>query len=196
MRKSSKVLSLLIQLMVIAYLLIIPGCQQKTCTNETTQSQDSLVDAEQRIKDLGIQLHAPAPAVANYIPAVRTGNLVFLSGHGPYRPGSGYMTGKVGRDVGLEEAREAARITAIDLLSSLKAEIGDLNKVTKIVKVLGVVNCDPSFTDQPKVINGCSDLLESIFGKKIGKHARAAIGITSLYSDIPVEIEMIVEVKD
>ena len=195
MRKSSKVLSLLIQLMVITYLLIIPGCQQKTCTNETTQSQDTWVDAEQRIKELGIQLHAPAPAVANYIPAVRTGNLVFLSGHGPYRPDSGYMTGKVGRDIGLDEAREAARITAIDLLSSLKAEIGDLNKVTKIVKVLGVVNCDPSFTDQPKVINGCSDLLESIFGKR-GKHARAAIGIASLYSDIPVEIEMIVEVKD
>ena len=195
MKKSIKVLSLLTQLMVIIYLLIIPGCKHETGTNKTTQRQDTWVDAEQRLKELGIQLHAPAPAVANYIPAVRTGNLVFLSGHGPYIPESGYITGKVGQDMGWEEANEAARITAIDLLSSLKAEIGDLNKVTKIVKVLGVVNCVPSFTDQPKVINGCSDLLEAIYGPR-GKHARAAIGINALYSNIPVEIEMIVEVED
>ena len=195
MRKSIKVLFLLIQLMVIVCLLIIPGCKHESGKYETIQSQDTLFDAEQRLKELGIQLHAPAPAVANYVPAVRTGNLVFLAGHGPLKPDGKYMIGKVGRDIDLEKAKEAARLTAIDLLSSLKAEIGDLNKVKRIVKVLGMVNSDESFTDQPQVINGCSDLLVSIFGDR-GKHARSAVGIASLYLGIPVEIEMIVEVED
>lgn len=105
------------------------------------------------------------------------------------------MTGKVGRDVGIKEGREAARLTAIDLLASLKAEIGDLNKVTRVVRVLGMVNSDESFTDQPKVINGCSDLLVEVFGER-GKHARAAVGMASLPFGIICEIEMIVEIEE
>jgi len=154
-----------------------------------------MADVEQRLKELGIQLHTPDPPVANYVHAVRTGNLVFLAGHGPRKPEGGMVTGKVGREVGLEQAKEAARLVAINLLSSLKAEIGDLNKVKRIVKVLGMVNADPSFTSHPQVMNGCSDLLVSLFGDR-GKHARSAVGMGSLPSNISVEIEMVVEVED
>ena len=191
MRESIKVQSLSILLMAIVYLLIIPGCKQE----ETAQGQDNLVDFEQRLKELGIQLHTPDPPVANFVHAVHSGNLVFLAGHGPRKPDGSNVTGKVGRDIDLEEAKEAARLTAINLLSSLKAEIGDLNKVKRIVKVLGMVNSDESFTDQPQVINGCSDLLVSVFGER-GKHARAAVGMVSLPFNITVEIEMIVEIEN
>ena len=152
------------------------------------------MDVEKRLKELGIQLRAPAPPVANFVNSVRTGNLVFLAGHGPQKPDGSWIKGKVGRDMSLEEGRDAARLTAINLLSSLKAEIGDLNKVKRVVKVLGMVNSDESFTDQPKVMNGCSDLLVSVFGER-GRHARAAVGMASLPFGIPVEIEMIVEVE-
>jgi len=195
MRKSIKVLSMLILLMAILYLMIIPGCKQESGKYETVQAPDNLFDAEQRLKELGIQLYTPAPPVANFVHAVSSGNLVFLAGHGPLKPDGTWMTGKVGRDIDLEEGKEAARLTAINLLSSLKAEIGDLNKVKRIVKVLGMVNSDESFTDLPKVINGCSDLLVSVFGDR-GKHARAAVGMASLPFGIVVEIEMIVEVEN
>ena len=152
------------------------------------------MDAEKRLKELGIQLRTPAPPVANFVHAVRTGNLVFLAGHGPQKPDGSWVKGKVGRDMSLEEAREAARLTAINLLSSLKAEIGDLNKVKRVIKVLGMVNSDESFTDQPQVMNGCSDLLVSVFGDR-GRHARSAVGMASLPFGIPVVIEMIVEVE-
>ncbi len=152
--------------------------------------------AEEKIKELGIELVKPAPPIANYVRAVRTGNLVFLSGHGPSKPGGGYVTGKVGRDLTLEQGKDAARLTAIALLSTLKAEIGDLNKVTRIVKLTGMVNCDPAFTGQSQVINGCSDLLVAVFGEEKGKHARAAVGMASLPVGLAVEIEMIVEVAD
>ena len=194
MRKSIKVLSMLILLMAILYLMIIPGCKQESRKFETIQAHDNLFDAEQRLKELGIQLYTPAPPVANFVHAVSSGNLVFLAGHGPLKPDGTWMTGKVGRDIDLEEGKEAARLTAVNLLSSLKAEIGDLNKVKRIVKVLGMVNSDESFTDLPKVINGCSDLLVSVFGDR-GKHARAAVGMASLPFGIVVEIEMIVEVE-
>ena len=152
-------------------------------------------DYEQKIKDLGIELFTPPPPVANYVKAVRTGNLVFLAGHGPTKPDGGYVTGKVGSDLTIKEGYAAARLVAIALLSSLKAEIGDLNKVTRIVKVKGMVNATSDFTSQPEVINGCSDLLVEIFGDK-GKHARAAVGMGSLPRNISVEIEMVVEVEN
>lgn len=151
-------------------------------------------DPEQRLKELGIRLRIPPTPVANYVQAVRTGNLVFLAGHGPRKPEGGYVVGKVGRDIDLKQAYEAARLTAIDLLSSLKAEIGDLNKVKRVVKVMGMVNAVESFTEHPKVVNGCSDLLVSVFGD-CGRHARAAVGMGSLPFNIPVEIAMIVEVE-
>jgi enamine deaminase RidA (YjgF/YER057c/UK114 family) len=195
MKTSIKVLFLLIQLTVIVCLLIITGCNQENSKNEIQQMQNTYFDAEQRLKELGIQLNTPVPPVANYVNAVRSGNLVFLAGHGPKMADGTWMTGKVGRDINIEVGKEAARITAINLLSSLKAEIGDLNKVKRIVKVLGMVNSDESFTEQPQVVNGCSDLLVSVFGDR-GKHARAAVGMASLPFGIIVEIEMIVEVED
>ncbi|MFC1561113.1 RidA family protein [Candidatus Latescibacterota bacterium] len=180
---------------MILNLLIIFGCEENNSKYETLQGQDTLFDAEKRIRELGIQLRIPAPPVANFVHSVRSGNLVFLAGHGPLMSDGTWMTGKVGRDIDIDEGKKAARLTAINLLSSLKAEIGDLNKVKRIVKVLGMVNSDESFTDQPQVMNGCSDLLVDVFGDR-GKHARAAVGMASLPFGIPVEIEMIVEVED
>lgn len=147
---------------------------------------------EDKIKELGFELFEPAKPIANYVKAVRTGNLVFLAGHGPGRADGSYIKGRLGDDLTIEKGYEAAQLSAIALLSSLKAEIGDLSKVKRIVKVKGMVNSTSDFYDQPKVINGCSDLLVKIFGES-GKHARAAVGMVSLPSNIAVEIEMIVE---
>jgi len=151
-------------------------------------------DPEQRLKELGIKLRTPPTPVANYVLAVRTGNLVFLAGHGPRKPEGGFVVGKVGRELDMKQAYEAARLTAIDLLSSLKAEIGDLSKVKRVVKVMGMVNSVESFTEHPKVVNGCSDLLVAVFGDR-GRHARDAVGMGSLPFNIPVEIDIIVEVE-
>lgn len=152
-------------------------------------------DPETRIKALGIQLITPTAPIANYVKAVRVGNLVYLSGHGPDKPDGSLVTGKVGSDLTLEQAKDAARLTAISLLSTLKAEIGNLNKVKRIVKVLGMVNAVPAFEQHPQVINGCSDLMVEVFGEN-GKHARSAVGMGSLPKNIAVEIEMIVELKE
>ncbi|HEA68917.1 MAG TPA: RidA family protein [Desulfobacterales bacterium] len=153
------------------------------------------MNAENKLKELGLELPPAAKPVANYVSAVRTGNLVYLSGHGPLRNDGTMITGKVGTDLTLEEGYEAARRVALGLLGSLKAEIGNLDKVRRVVKLLGMVNCTPDFIDQPKVINGASDLLVKVFGDK-GKHARSAVGMNSLPMNISVEIEMIVEVED
>lgn len=151
---------------------------------------------EQRLEELGIQLPDPPDPVANYVGAVQTGNLVFLAGHGPLLPDGSYITGKLGRDLTLVEGYAAARQTGIALLATLKREIGDLSRVTRIVKVNGMVNATPDYTEQPNVINGCSDLLVEVFGPEIGKHARAAVGMNSLPIGIAVEIEMIVEIRE
>jgi len=144
---------------------------------------------------MGLELPAPGRPVANYVPAVCTGNLVFLSGHGPVLENGSLIKGKIGADLTLEEGYIAARHVALVLLASLKSEIGDLDKVRRVVKLLGMVNCTPDFVDQPKVINGASDLLVELFGDR-GKHARAAVGMNALPLNIAVEIEMIVEVGD
>lgn len=150
---------------------------------------------EAKLKEMGVELpEMPAP-IANYVRSVRTGNLVFLSGHGPLKPEGGYVTGKVGKDLTLDQGYQAARLTAIALLSSLKGEIGDLDKVKRVVRVFGMVNTTPEFTDHSKVINGASDLLVEVLGDR-GKHVRAAVGMVSLPIDLAVEIEMIVEVED
>jgi enamine deaminase RidA (YjgF/YER057c/UK114 family) len=150
---------------------------------------------EERLKEKGIVLATPTAPVANYVNAVRVGNLLYLAGKGPAKPDGSYVTGKVGKDLTIEEGYAAARLTAISHLSVLKAELGDLNKVKRIVKVLGMVNCTDDFKDQPKVINGYSDLMVEIFGDK-GKHARSAVGMNSLPLGIAVEVEVIVEVED
>ena len=152
-------------------------------------------DYEGRLKELGIELYKPTPPVANFVKAVKTGNLVFLAGHGPLKPDGKYVLGKVGADLTVEEGYKAARFVAISLLSSLKTEIGDLNLVKRIVKVKGMVNATTDFKQHPQVINGCSDLLVEVFGEN-GKHARAAVGMGSLPINIAVEIEMIVELKE
>ena len=148
---------------------------------------------EQALARLGITLPAPDKPVANYVKVVRTGNLLFLAGHGPCGELDASVKGKVGRDLTVEQGYEAARRTAICLMATLKGELGDLGKVRRIVKVLGMVNAVDGFTDQPKVINGASDLLVQVFGDA-GKHARSAVGVASLPMNIGVEIEMVVEV--
>ncbi len=150
---------------------------------------------EERLKEKGIVLSIPSPPVANYVNAVRVGNLLYLAGKGPSKPDGSYIIGKVGKDLSVEQGYEAARLTAISHLSVLKAELGNLNKVKRIVKVLGMVNCTDDFKDQPKVINGYSDLMVEIFGEK-GKHARSAVGMNALPMGIAVEVEVIVEIED
>ena len=158
--------------------------------NITTKAQD----AETKLKEKGIVLATPGKPVANYVNVVRVGNLLFLAGKGPTNPDGTNITGKVGKDLTIEQGYEAARLTAINHLAVLKAELGSLNKVKRIVKVLGMVNCTEDFKDQPKVINGYSDLMVAIFGDK-GKHARSAVGMYALPSNIAVEVEVIVEVE-
>ena len=160
-----------------------------------SNAQVKSTNPETRLKELGIVLKAPAKPTANFLLAVRVGNLVYLSGHGPVKEDGEFMKGKVGDQVDFDQAKIAARLTGISLLSSLKAEIGDLNKVKRIVKVLGMVNAVPTFDRHSQVINGFSDLMVDVFGEN-GKHARSAIGLGSLPMGIPVEIEMIVELKE
>ncbi len=150
---------------------------------------------EQKLKELGLQLPPASKPNANYVKYVRTGNLLFLAGHGPTKADGTNITGKVGKDLIIEQGYEAAKITALSLIATLKDALGgDLSKVKRIVKVNGYVNCLPDFTEQPKVINGCSDLLVAVFGEK-GKHARAAMGMVALPNNIAVEIELVVEVE-
>jgi enamine deaminase RidA (YjgF/YER057c/UK114 family) len=149
---------------------------------------------EERLAALGHKVPDPGPPVANFVNAVRTGNLVFISGQGPRRDGEYVYRGKVGSEVDVETGRKAAELVMLNCLGSLKQEIGDLDRVVRVVKLLGMVNCAPEFTDQPKVINGGSDLLVAAFGEA-GRHARSAVGMSSLPFDISVEIEMIVEVS-
>ena len=150
--------------------------------------------AEARIKELGITLPNPPKPMGNYVPGVRTGNLLFLSGHGPIRiEGNPSARGKVGRDLSTEDAYKVAREVGINLLGSARALLGSLDRVKRVVKVLGMVNAVESFGEQPKVINGFSDLMVEVFGEN-GRHARSAVGMGSLPAGIPVEIEMILEV--
>lgn len=151
------------------------------------------IDPDAVLDRLGIVLPTVGAPVANYVNAVRTGDLLFLAGKGPRKADGSYITGKVGADLSLEQGNEAARLVAINQLAVLKAELGDLRKVKRIVKVLGMVNAVESFGDHPEVINGFSDLMVEVFGDR-GKHARAAVGMGSLPRNTAVEIEMIVEV--
>jgi len=159
------------------------------------KSDDSGFDPEARLKELGIDLPAAPEPVANYVNGVRTGNLIFLAGKGPKRADGTEIIGKLGANVSIEQGYEGARLTAINQLAVLKEMLGDLSKVRRIVKVLGMVNSDPEFVQQPAVINGFSDLIVEVFGER-GRHARAAVGMASLPRGQAVEIEMIVEVED
>ncbi|MFM1877709.1 MAG: hypothetical protein RLZZ241_575 [Bacteroidota bacterium] len=160
------------------------------CTAGMVQAQDS---PESRIAALGINLPEASSPIANYVNGVQTGNLIFLSGKGPLQEDGTNITGKVGADLSIAEGYEAAKITGINQLAVLKSMLGDLSRVKRVVKVLGMVNSTPDFSEHPKVINGYSDLMVAVFGEA-GKHARAAVGMGSLPGNIAVEIEMIVEV--
>ncbi len=149
---------------------------------------------EARLAALGITLPAVDKPIANYVKSVRAGNLVFTSGHGPCGQLQPDHKGKVGTDLTIEQGAAAARATGICLLATLKAELGSLSRVKRIVKVLGMVNASPAFADQPKVMNGFSDLMVAVFGDR-GRHARSAVGMASLPGDMAVEIEMVVEVE-
>jgi enamine deaminase RidA (YjgF/YER057c/UK114 family) len=158
----------------------------------STASAQATGGAEDNLKQKNITLPLPATPVANYVPAVRVGNLLFFSGSGP---GQSTPRGKVGKDLSLEQGYQAARATGLNLLATARATLGSLDRVKRIVKVLGMVNSAPGFTDQPKVINGFSDLMVEVFGEGIGKHARSAVGVAELPFNIPVEIELILEVE-
>ena len=152
------------------------------------------MSAERRLKQLGIDLGTVSAPVANYVNAVRAGNLLFLAGKGPRAVDGKRPQGKVGREYTAEQAYQHARTVGMDLLAVMRAELGSLDRVKRVVKVLGMVNAVPEFQDHPKVINGCSDLFVEVLGEA-GKHARSAVGMGSLPMGIPVEIECIVEIR-
>jgi len=149
---------------------------------------------EEKLKEMGIELPEPSKSIANYVGATRSGNVIYLSGHLPRRSDGSLVTGQLDEGLSVEEGYGAARLSAIALLATLKAEIGELSKVKKVLKVFGMVNAADSFTSHSQVINGCSDLLADVFGER-GRHARAASGFSSLPLGAAVEVEMIVEVE-
>ena len=152
------------------------------------------MNVEARLAELGLPLpSAPAP-VANYVRTVRAGNLLFVSGHGPHRDGQLHFLGKVGKDLTVEDGYKSAQLVCLNCLASVKKELGDLDRVKRVVKLLGMVNCPPDFGQQPEVINGASDLLVTLYGEA-GRHARSAVGMGSLPRGISVEIEMVLEVE-
>ena len=181
--------------LIILVIISLLSCN----SSETREDADVLYkyDVEQRISELGITLSQPELPKnnLNLIFARRTGNLLFLSGNGPIKPNGEMVTGKVGIDLSVEEAYQAARLTAVNQLSVLKSEIGDLNKVVRIVKVNGMVNTHESFTEHSQVINGFSDLMVEVFGER-GKHARSAVGMAALPWNTACEVEVVVEVRD
>lgn len=160
-----------------------------------TPSDTSNESVDNRLERLGIELPRASPPVANYVNAVTVGNLLFMSGKSPLKPDGTLVKGKLGGDLTIEDGYEAARLTGLNLLAALKREVGSLDRVHRIVKVLGMVNAAPTFVDHPKVINGFSDLMVEVFAER-GRHARSAVGMGSLPDGIAVEIEMIVEIEE
>jgi enamine deaminase RidA (YjgF/YER057c/UK114 family) len=153
-----------------------------------------MAQIEAKLKEMGIELPEPRAAGGSYVSAVRTGNLVYLAGVGPRQPSGDLILGKLGRDLTVEQGYEAAKWCAVSMLGNLKTEIGDLDKVVRFIKLLGMVNSDPDFTQPPAVVNGCSDLLVELFGDR-AKHARSAVGVATLPNGMAVEVEAIVEVQ-
>ncbi|HQY73566.1 MAG TPA: RidA family protein [Aestuariivirga sp.] len=150
---------------------------------------------DKRLAELGIVLPTPAKPIANYVPWVRTGNLVYISGQGAMKDGKLEYTGRVGDTLSIDDAIASARLTAINIIAHVRDACGgDLDRVKRVVKLLGLVNCTPAFGDHPKVINGASDLMVEVFGDK-GRHARSAVGAPSLPFGLSVEVEAIVEIE-
>ena len=177
---------------LLFFSLLFFYCEQ----NQTKKKGDNNLEynPEKRLEELGIKIPEIVPPVANYVRVVRSGNLLFLSGSGPKKADGSHITGKLGKELTLEEGYQAAWLTGVNHIATLKSELGNLNRVKRIVKVLGMVNSTTEFQDQPKVINGFSDLMVEVFGDR-GKHARSAVGMAALPLGIAVEIELIVEVE-
>jgi enamine deaminase RidA (YjgF/YER057c/UK114 family) len=150
---------------------------------------------ENRLEEIGIELPPPVKPVANYVTTVQTSNLVFTSGHGPVNMSGELEKGQLGTDMTIEEGYQSARLVGLGLISTLKDTLGDLDRIKRVIKVVGFVNSTPDFLDHPKVVNGVSDLFVEVFGDK-GKHARSAVGMVQLPGGIPVEVEVIVEIED
>jgi enamine deaminase RidA (YjgF/YER057c/UK114 family) len=184
---------MLLFLVVTLFLSCAPAGESPPTSSPSTTGDNYHPEAQ--LEEQGISLPAIPPPVANYVNVVRSGNLLFLAGKGPKQADGTYITGKLGADLTIEEGYAAARQAAINQIAVLKAELGDLSRVQRIVKVTGMVNATSDFGDHPKVVNGYSDLMVQIFGER-GKHARAAVGMGSLPFNMAVEIEMIVEVRD
>jgi enamine deaminase RidA (YjgF/YER057c/UK114 family) len=152
-----------------------------------------LMGAESRVKELRLELPSPPKPVATYLPAVQTGNLLYVSGHGPLKPDGKMIAGRVGAEMSLEQGKDAARVVGIAILATVRSTLGSLDRVIRLVKVLGMVNSTPDFKDHPQVINGFSDLMVEVFGES-GRGARSAVGMGSLPGNITVEVEAIFEV--
>jgi len=153
------------------------------------------MNPEENITSLGLSLPPAPPKGGVYTPVVIVGNLCYISGHGPYLADGSYITGKLGEDLSLEQGKDAARQVGLALLATLKAELGSLNRIKRVIKMLGMVNSMPDFGDHPKVINGCSELFAQVWGEEAGIGARSAVGMGSLPGNIAVEIEVIFEVE-
>lgn len=177
---------------VVIGLLSFSCLSERSGTNSPNE-QIPKIDYESKLSDLGITIPLMKPPSASYVHTVRTGNLIYTSGKGSVYPNGMMSTGKLGVDLSIAQGQEAAKLAGIRLLGALKSELGDLNRVKRIVKVLGMVNASPEFVEHSSVINGFSDLMIAVFGD-IGKHARSAVGVGSLPKNLAVEIEMIVEV--
>jgi len=152
------------------------------------------LNVELKLEAMGFNLEETMAPAGNYVGAVQVGNLLFVSGHGPHVGGKIAVQGRVGSDLTLEQGYDAARLVAVSCLRSVKRAIGDLDRVKRVVKVLGMVMCVEGFADTPKVINGFSDLMVELYGDA-GRHARSAVGMQQLPNNIPVEVEMILEVE-
>jgi enamine deaminase RidA (YjgF/YER057c/UK114 family) len=164
------------------------------CDRINTQGAQDLAMIEEKLIALGVVLPAPPASAGSYVPVIVTGSLVFVAGQIPIKDGQLEYKGKVGRDLSIEDGQLAAKLCTINGLAQLKHALGSLDRISRFVKVTGYVNCDPSFTDQPKVVNGASDFLVQVFGDN-GRHARAAVGVSSLPLDSAVEVEFITELR-
>ena len=153
------------------------------------------MDTEKRLNDLGIELPRARKPIGNYVGGVRVGNLLFMSGCGPRRNDSTLITGKLGTDLTVELGYDAARIVGLNMLANIRSVVGSLDRIERVVKVLGMVNCTPEFFEMPKVINGFSDLFVEILGPERGRGARSAVGMAALPNQIAVEVEMVLEVS-
>lgn len=182
-----------ILLLACSIAVLLAACSGSDAHNRTAKS-DLGDRPEAKLDRMGIVLPQPATPVANFVNTVRVGNLLFLSGNGPLKSDGTFITGKLGADLSIEEGYEAARLTGINQIAILKAALGDLSKVKRIVRATGMVNASPDFSEHPKVVNGFSDLMVAVFGEK-GKHTRAAVGMGSLPFNIAVEIDLIVEIE-